>query len=189
MEKEEKAEQRADIKKEEISKTDIKKPKLREIIKKANEETISLDDKKEKIIYWLVALVFILLIVAFILSIPKPYKQILTMNNTVVEIVDGNTFKYYDSGLNKDITVRLLCVDIPRNKSEEAKAYLRGLISFREVTLKSSAKNKDLSGRLLRYTYVNNNGNIWFVNKLMIDNGYGKLKTYSWEDCKEITQK
>jgi endonuclease YncB( thermonuclease family) len=187
-EEEKKEEDSVNAEKEQ-SKADVKKQKLKDILKKAKEEPINLDERKEKIIYWIIGAVFLILIIILILSIPKPYKQVMTENNTVVEIVNGNTFKYYDAGLNKDITVRLLCVDISgkNNKtSEEAKNYLRSLISYKEVTLKSSGQDKDFYGKLLRYVYVSDYGDILFVNKLMVDNGYGKLKTSSSQDCKEM---
>lgn len=152
-------------------------------------EEINLDVKKEEIIYILIGVVFVLLIVAFISSIPKLYEPSQLENNTVVRVIDGDTFEYYDGNSNKILKVRLLCVDTPeRNKEgyEEAKSYLNSLILYKEVTLKSSITDKDKYGRLLRYVYVNDFGNILFVNKLILKEGYGELLIIPPEECREM---
>ena len=145
--------------------------------------------EKEKIIYSLIFLIFIFLIVAFIFSIPKLYEPSQLENNTVVRIIDGDTFEYYDGNLNEIVKIRLLCVDAPeRNKEgyEEAKSYLNSIILYKEITLKSSITDKDEYGRLLRYVYVNELGNILFVNKLILENDYGELLAILPEECKEV---
>jgi len=145
--------------------------------------------KKENIIYILISLAFIILIVAFIFSIPKPYDETQLENNTVVRIIDGDTFEYYDGNSDKILKVRLLCVDTPeKNKEgyEDAKSYLRSLILYKEVTLKSSITDKDRYSRLLRYVYVNDFGEVLFVNKLILDNGYGELLIIPPEECNEM---
>lgn len=153
------------------------------------ESDININDKKTKIIYILIGVIFVFLIIAFIASIPKSYDETQLINNTVVRIIDGDTFEYYNEDLNKILKVRLLCVDTPeRGKDgyEEATAYLRSLILYREVTLVSSKTDKDKYGRLLRYVYVNQNGEILFVNRLILGNGYGELMIIPPEDCKEV---
>ena len=137
----------------------------------------------------LISLAFIILIVAFIFSIPKPYDETQLENNTVVRIIDGDTFEYYDGNSDKILKVRLLCVDTPeKNKEgyEDAKSYLRSLILYKEVTLKSSITDKDRYSRLLRYVYVNDFGEVLFVNKLILDNGYGELLIIPPEECNEM---
>lgn len=120
--------------------------------------------EKETIIYILIGVIFVFLIIALIASIPKPYDDTQLLNNTVVRIIDGDTFEYYNEDLNKIVKVRLLCVDTPekgKDGYDEAKAYLRSLILYREVTLASSTTNKDRYGRLLRYVYVNELGKFY----------------------------
>jgi endonuclease YncB( thermonuclease family) len=155
-------------------------------IKMKKESEINLDDKKVKIIFILSGVVFLLLIVALFFSIPKPYESSQPENNTVLRVIDGDTFEYYDGISNKILKVRLLCVNTPekgKNGYENATAYLRYLVLYREVTLNSSITDKDKYGRLLRFVYVNNNGDILFVNKLILDKGYGKLMVIPPEQC------
>ena len=137
----------------------------------------------------LISLAFIILIVAFIFSIPKPYDETKLENNTVVRVIDGDTFEYYDKNSDKILKVRLLCVDAPeKNKEgyEDAKSYLRSLILYKEVILKSSITDKDRYNRLLRYVYVNDFGEVLFVNKLILNNGYGELLIIPPEECNEM---
>lgn len=152
------------------------------------EDIIDLDDKKEKIIYIIIGAIVVFLIVAFIVSIPKPYETSNLENNTVTRVINGNTFEYYDANLSKIIKIRLLCVSTPTGAKEagEATDYLRSLIMYKEVTLKSSTTDKDKYGVLLRYVYVNDNGDISFVNKLVVDEGYDNLTIIPPEECNEM---
>jgi len=153
-------------------------------------EEIYIDDKKEKIIYIIIGCAFVILIVAFFFSIPKPYDSTSQPeNNTVTRIIDGDTFEYYDENIGEIVKVRLLCVDTPERGKEgyqEAKDYLEHLIMYKEIILKSSITDEDKYGRLLRYVYVNNVGTKLFVNKLILDNDYGELLIIPPEECKEM---
>lgn len=155
-----------------------------------SKEEIYLGDKKEKIIYIIVGCAFVILIVAFFFSIPKPYDSTSQLeNNTVTRIIDGDTFEYYNGDIDEIVKVRLLCVDAPeRGKDgyQEAKDYLEHLIMYKEIILKSSITDEDKYGRLLRYVYVNNVGTKLFVNKLILDNEYGELLIIPPEECKEM---
>lgn len=145
--------------------------------------------EKEDIVYWLGGFVFLLLVIAFFFSIPKPYDETQLVNNTVVRVIDGDTFEYYDQNSNSVLKVRLLCVDTPERRKdgyEEAKDYLKSLILYKEVILNSSITDKDKYGRLLRYVYVNDWGDDLFVNKLILDGGYGKLMIVPPEECREM---
>jgi|SRR3989344_2698236 len=109
------------------------------------------------------------------------------LNNTVVNVIDGDTFEYYNSNSNSFITIRLLCVDTPEvNQSgyEEAKEYLETLILDKEVILVSSnsGPDKDVYSRLLRYVYVNST----FVNQKILNQGYGELLIIPPEECQEV---
>jgi micrococcal nuclease len=155
----------------------------------AKKEDIVLDEKKEKIIYIVIGIVFVVLIVAFFFSIPKPYDKSQLQNNTVVRVIDGDTFEYYNQNSNKMLTVRLLCVNTPekgKDGYDDATSYLRSLIMSREVTLNASVTDKDKYGRLLRYVYVNNVGTIEFVNKMVLDNGYGVSMIIPPETCDKM---
>lgn len=152
-------------------------------------EEVKLSQEWEKIIYWMLFVIFALLIIAFISAIPRLYNKSHLENNTVINVIDGDTFEYYDADLDKLVKVRLLCVNAPEEKEEgydEAKKYLRSLIRYKEIKMNSSEKDKDIYGRLLRYVYVNDWGEERFVNKLMIDNGYAELMIIPPENCSEL---
>lgn len=145
--------------------------------------------KKEKIIYFLISLILILIIIAILTSIPVSYDNLKIEDKTVMNVIDGDTFEYYDEISNSVLKVRLLCVDTPERGQEgygEAKEYLESLILSKKVILKSSINDKDKYGRLLRYVYVKDWENVLFVNKLILDNGYGDLWVIPPEECLEM---
>jgi len=144
---------------------------------------------KNKIRYLLVGLIFILLIIAFLLLIPNNSPNPPIENNTVMNIIDGDTFEYYDEISESILIVRLLCVDTPEKNEEgyeEASNYLSSLILNKQVILNSSLTNEDKYGRLLRYVYVEDSGETLFVNKLILDNYYGDLFIVPPESCEEM---
>jgi len=145
--------------------------------------------EKENIIYALISLIILLLIFAFIFSIPSTYDDSKFENNTVVRIIDGDTFEYYDGTSEEIVKVRLLCVDTPEKGEEgyeEAKNYLKFLILYKEVTLNSSITDKDKYNRLLRYVYVEDFGETLFVNRLILEKNYGELSIVPPETCEEL---
>lgn len=108
--------------------------------------------------------------------------------NTVVNVIDGDTLEIYDNGSIQ--IVRLLCVDTPEKNQtgyEKAKIFLQSEVLGKQVVLQSSITDKDVYGRLLRYVYVNNSeNNTLFVNKLILEGGYGTLMIIPPEECKEV---
>lgn len=133
--------------------------------------------------------------------------------NTVMKIIDGDTFEYYDEDMNYK-TVRLLCVDTPEKGEEgyeEAKRFLEQLLLCEEIILKHSdySNDTDKYGRLLRWIYINNSeliyepdnfypnfpyyyytnyskGEVLFVNKAIIDLGYGDVLIIPPETCSDV---
>jgi micrococcal nuclease len=108
-------------------------------------------------------------------------------DNTVVKIIDGDTFQ-----LNSGEIVRLLCVDtleVGQIGYESAIDFLAGLIFNKEVILEKDIQDKDIYNRSLRYVYINstNNSQI-FVNKELYENGYAKMLIIPPSDnkCDEI---
>lgn len=111
-------------------------------------------------------------------------------DNTVVRIIDGDTFELASGEI-----VRLICVDTPEtgggsDGAEEAAQFLSLLILDREVRLENDSDDKDAYGRLLRYVYVNvsySDGEI-FVNKEIVEQGYGSVFRYGNDTarCDEI---
>ncbi len=109
-------------------------------------------------------------------------------DNTVIRVIDGDTFEL----ANGDI-IRMICVDTPEKGKEgyeEAKEFLESLILFKEVQLEKSIDDKDKYGRLLRYVYINYSltNELYeyvFINKEIIENGYGSVFPYGNNtDCK-----
>ena len=106
-------------------------------------------------------------------------------NNTVIKIIDGDTFELATGEI-----VRLLCVDTPEQGQEgydEAINFLSSLILYQEPRLESSFDDKDAYDRLLRFVYVNDTeGNEIFVNSEIVNEGYGDLFPYGNNTCSEI---
>ena len=141
--------------------------------------------KKRIPIYFLIiliAFIFILFFIFFVVKFPvSPNLE----DNTVVNVIDGDTFEYYDANSKSIKTVRLLCVNSPEKNEEgyeEAKLFLESLILGKQITMTSSITDEDVYGRLLRYVYVED----VFINKLILEKGHGKLLIIPPEECREL---
>jgi len=104
----------------------------------------------------------------------------------VVNVTDGDTFE-----IATGEQVRLICVDAPERGEEgykEAKNFLSNLILGEEVRLEQDTEDKDSYGRLLRYVYINISEDELFINKEIVQGGYGSLFPYGndTERCDEI---
>lgn len=107
--------------------------------------------------------------------------------NTVLDVLDGDTFEIYDTETRSVETVRLLCVDTPEKGEEgyeDAKLFLKYKILGEQVELVKSVTDEDKYARLLRYVYVED----VFINKLVLDEGYGELMIIPPEECKEVLE-
>ncbi len=138
---------------------------------------------KKRIIY-LIVFISISLLLILILAVWFTYLFLSSekseiKNNTVVNVIDGDTFEYYDESTGSIKTVRLLCVNTPEENEqgyEEAKAFLEELILGKQVKMEKDISETDKYGRLLRYAYLENeNGTEIFVNELIVKNGYGEI--------------
>jgi len=141
--------------------------------------------KREEIICVSLSIFIFLLISAILFFVPFSYDSSKIENNTVINVIDGDTFEYIDTTSNEIVKVRLLCVDTPEKGEtgyEEAKEYLSSLILGQKVILKSSVNDKDDYGRALRYVYFND----LLINKIIITNGYGDLWIIPPETCDEM---
>lgn len=97
-------------------------------------------------------------------------------NNTVIRVIDGDTFEIYSGD-----KVRLICVDTPElgdAGSYESKEFLEDLILDKEVRMEKDVSETDKYGRLLRYVYVNSSVGELFVNKEIVRQGYGEVFEY-----------
>lgn len=144
----------------------------------------------------IVALIAIIGIIFFIISKnsittdPVEFTQACSENpNLVSRVIDGDTFE-----LCSGETVRLLCVDTPEKGKEgyeEAKVFLEDLILYKQVRLESSnynGNNTDKYDRLLRWVYISNStsGEQIFVNKYLLEEGYGDILIIPPETCNEV---
>jgi len=108
-----------------------------------------------------------------------------TTQSLVTRVIDGDTFE-----ISTGEKVRLICIDTPEKGESgfnEAKEFLEKLILNKNVTLEKDITNKDKYRRLLRYAYVND----LFVNKEIVQKGYGKIYRYEpdTKKCSEIEYK
>jgi len=101
---------------------------------------------------------------------PAPSQSIKEETAKVAQVIDGETF-----ALNNGDIVKLIGIDAPSPEGklyEESKRILEFLISNKTVTLEKDVEDKDSSGRLLRYVYVDYNGKQMFVNLESVRQGY-----------------
>jgi len=144
------------------------------VVKKTNISTI---------IIVIISLIVLAILLFFAVKLLNNNEQI-GSSNQVMNIIDGDTFE-----LNGE-TIRLLCVDTPEKGKkgyQEATDYLSSLILNREVILRDglsyNSMDKDVYNRSLRFVYIDVNSNQLFVNKNIVDNGYGKLYSYNGTNC------
>lgn len=139
--------------------------------------------------------IIVLLIIGFliIILIPNNKPELLVpaeCYNTplmVERVIDGDTFL-----LCSGDAVRLLCVDTPEKGEDgylEAQEFLQDLILYKQVQLVTSDYNvnTDKYGRLLRWVYIENEssttGELTFINKYLLEEGYGDLLVIPPETC------
>ena len=130
-----------------------------------------------------VALVFLIYLAGRLLQLPSETQE---QRFLVVNVTDGDTFE-----IATEEQVRIICVDTPEKGEEsyqEAKDFLSSLILGENIRLEADVEDKDSYGRLLRYVYVNISGKEVFVNKEIVQRGYGSLFPYgnNTEKCNEI---
>jgi len=141
---------------------------------------------KKRLLVLLIILFVILVSFLFFIFINYPSEQGEISENSVLEVIDGDTFK-----LGNGEIVRLICVDAPEKGQkgyEEAKEFLSFLILNKEVKLEKDVDDKDKYGRLLRYVYIIENNKKIFVNKEIVRQGYAVIFRYGNDTskCEEI---
>lgn len=144
--------------------------------------------KKRVLVYSLIILIVIIFVLFFVFLILKSPITPVLENNTVVNVIDGDTFEYYDADSESIKIVRLLCVDTPEKNEEgydESKLFLESLILDKQIIMNSSITDKDIYGRALRYVYVED----VLVNKLILEEGHGELLIIPPEECNELIDK
>ena len=139
---------------------------------------LAIQEERVRVILKIVISLFILLISFITLIYFFSDKTTPIPPNTVIEIIDGDTFK-----IASGQTVRLLCIDTPEKGSpgyEEAKSFLEERILYSAVDLQSEGQDTDLYGRLLRYVYLNGD----LINKEIILNNHSKLYIFRDDSSK-----
>lgn len=136
-------------------------------------------------------LLFLILIVIgnFIWLYPKLLGNVLfsvedeeTEIDFVTKIIDGDTI------IVNGESVRLLGIDTAERGEEcykEAKVRLEELILNKEVILESDIKNKDQYKRLLRYVFVEENGEKININLKLVVEGLAIARFYEDKKYKE----
>lgn len=121
-----------------------------------------MDIGQPKLTQWINKL---LLLYTLLLLIPAfAYAQ----TTKVVRVIDGDTYV-----ISSGEKVRMLGIDAPEMNTyfgNDAKLYLKHLIEGKTIRIKDDIMNqdKDRYGRLLRYTYLNNQD----INLRMVCDGY-----------------
>ena len=101
---------------------------------------------------------------------PNPPQSDTEETAKVAQVIDGESFTI-DTG----DTVKLIGVDAPEIEGkyyEESTRFLEFLIANKTIKLEKDAEDKDSSGRLLRYVYVDYNGKQVFINLESVRQGY-----------------
>ena len=141
--------------------------------------------KRTIIVSLLILIFFSSLIIIFMPFLYENSRMIEVKDRTVMNVIDGDTFEYYDLNSKLIKKVRLLCVDAPEkgeNGYEESKIFLENLILGKQIILEKEISETDKYGRLLRYAYLDG----IFINKLILETNHGKLLIISPDECKRI---
>jgi endonuclease YncB( thermonuclease family) len=105
---------------------------------------------------------------------------------TLASVTDGDTIRVFVDGQNEP--VRLILIDTPETRhptspvecfGPEATAYLRWLLSLGgELSLETDVSHRDRYDRLLRYVWLELDGEVYLVNEVMARSGFAALSTY-----------
>lgn len=119
-------------------------------------------------------LLCILLLLGVALSgcVTYPDSGIPNSTDTVVRVVDGDTFV-----ISSGEKVRLIGIDTPETDElyyDDATAYLSDWVLGKEVLLEGDTSNRDKYGRLLRYVWVDG----VLVNEQLVREGFAEAKAY-----------
>jgi hypothetical protein len=105
---------------------------------------------------------------------------------TLASITDGDTIRVDVEGRNEP--VRLILIDTPETRAPnspiecfgpEATRYLQWLLSLGgQLYLETDVSNHDRYDRLLRYVWLELDGEVYLVNAVMVHSGYAALSAY-----------
>jgi len=122
-------------------------------------------------------LVFILLVIIAVLVVLLNQLEVFEVerlgDNYVLDVIDGDTLI-----LASGERVRLICINTPElgdSGSYEAKDFLESLVLGKDVRLEKDVSERDEYGRLLKYVYVNVSGGEIFINREIVQKGFGEV--------------
>ena len=95
------------------------------------------------------------------------------VSGTVVDVIDGDTVEMTIDGAST--TVRLIGINAPERTEcwgDEATAILANLVLGRELLVVPGEEDLDGFGRSLRFLYLEQGGQITFVNGRMVSEGH-----------------
>jgi micrococcal nuclease len=105
---------------------------------------------------------------------------------TLASVTDGDIIRAFVDGINEP--VRLILIDTPETRhpsvpvecfGPEATRYLTWLLSLGgQLYLETDVSNRDRYDRLLRYVWLDLDGEVYLVNEVMARSGYASLSTY-----------
>lgn len=144
--------------------------------------------KKDKI-FFLILLILSIIYSTFILidyHLSLKPKFTIPLNTTVSRVIDGDTIE-----LGSGEKIRLICINTPEKNElgyENATEFLKSLVLNKQVRLETDKTDKDKYKRLLRYIYVIQDNKEIFVNKEIVQKGYGVIYRYDIDikKCDEI---
>jgi micrococcal nuclease len=104
---------------------------------------------------------------------------------SLVGVTDGDTFRIVVAG--REEAVRLLLIDAPEKQGpytrlechgEESASFLAWLLSRGDLYLERDVTDRDRHGRLLRYAWLDRDGEIYLVNEALVRSGHAPQVTY-----------
>jgi micrococcal nuclease len=98
-------------------------------------------------------------------------------------ITDGDTARV-DIGFASE-RVRFVGINAPEAGErgyEEARDEVARLIDARDVVLERDVSDRDQYGRLLRYVWVRDGGELVLVNLVLVEGGFARARVYGPDD-------
>lgn len=101
---------------------------------------------------------------------------------TVKRVIDGDTIELVDGR-----TLRYIGIDTPETVDpnrptgcfgQEASRFNKQMVEGKAVELERDVSDTDRYGRLLRYVYVEHNGEMVLLNELLVREGYALSSSY-----------
>lgn len=115
-------------------------------------------------------------------SVITSFTPLARENATVKRVIDGDTIELTDGR-----TLRYIGIDTPETVDpgrptgcfgQEASRFNKQLVEGKKVELEKDVSNTDRYGRLLRYVFVEYNGEMVLLNEHLVKEGYALSSSY-----------